>query len=54
MQQVCASNISVSLSQLDICMIIAGLYTVKAKQNDDLSKKMIQKIIDKMADAEVP
>lgn len=53
-QMICESNIQVSLSQLDVCMIIAGLYTVKAKQSDDLSKRMIQKIIDKMTDAEVP
>ena len=54
MQNILESNIQISLSQLDICMVLAGLYSVKAKQEDDLSKKMVQKIIDKIANAEVP
>jgi nitrogen fixation-related uncharacterized protein len=46
-----SSNILVSLSQIEACLLIAGLYTVKNKQIDDDYKKTIQKLIDKIANA---
>jgi len=49
-----SSHILVSLSQIETCLIIAGLYTVKNKQIDDDYKKTVQKLIDKIANAESP
>jgi uncharacterized membrane protein (DUF485 family) len=47
-------DICIKVSQLEICMILAGLYKVKANQTDDIYKEMVQKIIDKIVDVEVP
>ena len=47
-----SSNVLISLSELETCLIIAGLYTVKSKQEDESYKKMVQKLIDKVSKAE--
>lgn len=44
-----SSNILLSLSEIETCLIIAGLYTVKGKQTDDSYKEMVQKLIDKVS-----
>jgi len=44
-----SSNILISLSEIEVCLIIAGLYTVKGKQADEYYKDTIQKLIDKVA-----
>lgn len=47
-----SSNILISLSELETCMVIAGLYTVKGKQVDESYRQMVQKLIDKIAKVE--
>ena len=42
-------NIMVSLSEIEACLIIAGLYTVKGKQEEESYKNMVQKLIDKIS-----
>lgn len=44
-----SSNVLVSLSEIEVCLIIAGLYTVKGKQVDESYKGMVQKLIDKVS-----
>jgi hypothetical protein len=44
-----SSNVLVSLSEIEVCLIIAGLYTVKGKQVDESYKKTIQNLIDKVS-----
>lgn len=44
-----SSNVLVSLSEIEVCLIIAGLYTVKGKQTDESYKAFVQKLIDKVA-----
>ncbi len=51
-QMLRSSNILISLSELETCLIIAGLYTVKSKQEDESYKKIVQKLIDKISKAE--
>lgn len=47
-----SSNILLSLSEIETCLVIAGLYTVKSKQDDESYKQYVQKIIDKIAKAD--
>lgn len=47
-----SSNILVSLSEIETCLVIAGLYTVKSKQTDEIYKKTIQQLIDKVSKIE--
>jgi hypothetical protein len=44
-----SSNVLISLSEIEVCLIIAGLYTVKGKQTDESYKTMVQKLIDKVS-----
>lgn len=44
-----SSNILISLSEIEVCLIIAGLYTVKSKQVDEYYKDTIQKLINKVS-----
>jgi hypothetical protein len=44
-----SSNVLVSLSEIEVCLIIAGLYTIKGKQVDESYKKTIQNLIDKVS-----
>lgn len=44
-----SSNVLIFLSEIEVCLIIAGLYTVKGKQVDEYYKDTIQKLIDKVA-----
>lgn len=44
-----SSNVLISLSEIEVCLIIAGLYTVKGKQNDESYKIFVQQLIDKVA-----
>lgn len=41
-------NSLISLSEIEKCLIIAGLYTLKNKQTDETYKVFVQKLIDKM------
>lgn len=41
-------NSTVSLSEIEKCLIIAGLYVLKNKQTDDTYKAFVQKLIDKV------
>lgn len=43
-----SSNTMVSLSEIEVCLIIAGLYTVKGKQTDESYKTFVQNLIDKV------
>jgi hypothetical protein len=43
-----SSNTLISVSEIERCLIIAGLYSVKGKQDDDSYKVFIQKLIDKV------
>lgn len=47
-----SSNILVSLSEIETCLIIAGLYSVKGKQTDKQYQEYVQKLIDKVAKTE--
>lgn len=47
-----SANVILSLSEIEICLIIAGLYTVKNKQTDNHYKNYIQKLIDKISKKE--
>jgi hypothetical protein len=51
-QMLRSSNVLISLSELETCMVIAGLYTVKGKQVDESYRQMVQKLIDKIAKVE--
>jgi len=44
-----SSNILISLSEIETCLIIAGLYTVKGKQTDESYKVFVQQLINKVA-----
>lgn len=44
-----SSNVLISLSEIEVCLIIAGLYTVKGKQADESYKDFVQNLIDKVA-----
>lgn len=47
-----SSNVLVSLSEIEVCLVIAGLFTVKSKQTDESYKMMVQKLIDKVANTQ--
>lgn len=47
-----SSNILVSLSEIETCLVIAGLYTVKGKQVDESYRKTVQQLIDKISKIE--
>jgi len=44
-----SSNVLISLSEIEVCLIIAGLYTVKGKQADESYKIFVQQLIDKVS-----
>ena len=43
-----SSNAMVSLSEIEVCVIIAGLYSIKGKQTDESYKDFVQNLIDKV------
>jgi len=47
-----SSNVLISLSEIEVCLIIAGLYTVKGKQTDESYKDFVQNLIDKVAETQ--
>lgn len=47
-----SSNVLISLSEIEVCLIIAGLYTVKGKQVDESYKDFVQNLIDKMTETQ--
>ena len=47
-----SSNVMISLSEIEVCLIIAGLYTVKGKQTDESYKDFVQNLIDKVTETQ--
>ena len=47
-----SSNAMVSLSEIEVCVIIAGLYSIKCKQTDESYKDFVQNLIDKVANTQ--
>jgi len=43
-----SSNTLISVSEIEKCLIIAGLISIKGQQSDDSYKVFIQKLIDKV------
>ena len=47
-----SSNVMISLSEIEVCLIIAGLYTVKGKQTDESYKDFVQNLINKVTETQ--
>lgn len=47
-----SSNVMISVSEVEVCLIIAGLFNVKNKQTDESYKMMVQKLIDKVVNTQ--